>query len=156
VCSECIQCFTWLELHCSAVFEHVCQDQSDRLLELALLALPMMPSPIKPTDSAIALMTTADMNMHKQCQECQVKGRHSWWSVPVTPRQRALFAALVANYSYRSGFPLGSSMASPLAKIIAQIAVTSASIVSRAFVSAYSQAVQSEYCPNTYSDRSCS
>jgi hypothetical protein len=35
------------------------------MLELALLALPIMPSPIKPTDSAITLIATADMNMHK-------------------------------------------------------------------------------------------
>lgn len=36
-------------------------------------------------------------------------------------------------------------MASPFARIIAQLAVASAGIVSRAFVSAYSQAVHSEF-----------
>ncbi|CAN0461852.1 unnamed protein product, partial [Hapterophycus canaliculatus] len=37
-------------------------------------------------------------------------------------------------------------MANPFARIIAQLAVASAGIVSRAFVSAYSQAVHSESC----------
>lgn len=45
--------------------------------------------------------------------------------------------------SYTKVFSL--LMASPLARIIAQLAVATAGIVSRAFVSAYSQAVHSEY-----------
>lgn len=40
-------------------------------------------------------------------------------------------------------------MANPFARIIAQLAVASAGIVSRAFVSAYSQAVHSKFLPYT-------
>jgi len=46
-------------------------------------------------------------------------------------------------------------MASPFARIIAQLAVASAGIVSRAFVSAYSQAVHSEFVCLFFDADSC-